>query len=188
MYYCGCCYCGVHKSTDSCCNRATSVLMQRKTTSYLLCKYMNFNQLTFVSNYHGEEQSAPLANLLVVNYGNFPSWLNAAGLPFMSKSKAGICNTGTFPFYKGMCYTNVWWWVTFTAFCVSVWPYKQSKHTYKNTRPNTHWQKDPQLRLGGKAKSIWGSKTSLRFYIKCESTSLVRVCVCAPWMVVRRLD
>ena len=50
-----------------------------------------------------EEQSAPLANLSAVNYGNLPSCLSAfaAGLPFVSKSKAGICNIGTLPFLQG---------------------------------------------------------------------------------------
>ncbi|KAI9527135.1 hypothetical protein NQZ68_033468 [Dissostichus eleginoides] len=50
-----------------------------------------------------EEQSAPLANLSAVNYGNLPSRLSAfaAALPFVSKSKAGICNIGTFPFLQG---------------------------------------------------------------------------------------
>ena len=50
-----------------------------------------------------EEQSAPLANLSAVNYGNLPSCLSAfaAGLPFVSKSKAGICNIGTFSFLQG---------------------------------------------------------------------------------------
>lgn len=50
-----------------------------------------------------EERSAPLANLSAVNYGNLPSCLSAfaAGLPFVSKSKAGICNIGTFAFLQG---------------------------------------------------------------------------------------
>ena len=50
-----------------------------------------------------EEQSAPLANLSAVNYGNLPSCLSAlaASPPFVSKSKAGICNIGTFSFLQG---------------------------------------------------------------------------------------
>lgn len=65
-----------------------------------------------------EERSAPLDNLSTVNYGNLPSRLGAfaAGLPFVSKSKSGICNIGTLLFsYKGMCCTNGWRRVTFTA-------------------------------------------------------------------------
>lgn len=50
-----------------------------------------------------EEQSVPLANLSAVNYGNLPSCLSAfaTSLPFVSKSKAGICSIGTFPFLQG---------------------------------------------------------------------------------------
>lgn len=50
-----------------------------------------------------EEQSASLANLSAVNYGNLPSCFSAfaTSLPFVSKSKAGICSIGTFPFLQG---------------------------------------------------------------------------------------
>lgn len=59
--------------------------------------------MTFVSNYHEGGAERPLANLSAVNYGNLPSCLSAsaAGLPFVSKSKAGICNIGTFSFLQG---------------------------------------------------------------------------------------
>lgn len=62
-----------------------------------------FYQVTFVSNYHEGGAERPLANLSAVNYGNLPSCLSAsaAGLPFVSKSKAPICNIGTFSFLQG---------------------------------------------------------------------------------------
>lgn len=62
-----------------------------------------FYRVTFVSNYHEGGAERPLANLSAVNYGNLPSCLSAsaAGLPFVSKSKAPICNIGTFSFLQG---------------------------------------------------------------------------------------
>lgn len=62
-----------------------------------------FHRVTFVSNYHKEGAERPLANLSAVNYGNLPSCLSAsaAGLPFVSKSKAPICNISTFSFLQG---------------------------------------------------------------------------------------
>lgn len=62
-----------------------------------------FHRVTFVSNYHEGGAERPLANLSAVNYGNLPSCLSAsaAGLPFVSKSKAPICNISTFSFLQG---------------------------------------------------------------------------------------
>jgi hypothetical protein len=50
-----------------------------------------------------ETEGTPPANLLLVNYGNLPSCFNGfvIALPFVSKSKTGICSIGTFPSLQG---------------------------------------------------------------------------------------
>ena len=86
-----------------------------------------------------EEQSAPLANLSAVNYGNLPSRLSAfaAGLPFVSKSKAGICNIGTFPFptraasHKRLATDDI-----YSALRPA--PLLQTTHTHTNKQTGSH--------------------------------------------------
>lgn len=92
--------------------RLTHTSTQNKSMALLI-----FYWVTFVSNYHEGGAERPLANLSAVNYGNLPSCLSAsaAGLPFVSKSKAPICNIGTSPSYKGTARTCAWWRVTFTT-------------------------------------------------------------------------
>lgn len=123
-----------------------------------------------------EERSTPLANLSAVNYGNLPSCLSAfaAGLPFMSKSKAGICNTGTFPFLQGHALHKCLMMGDIYSILCLVLPL-QTPWTNTHITEYEQTQKHPQLCLGGKAKSFWDSSTSFHFYISCDFTILVGV-------------
>lgn len=114
-----------------------------------------------------EEQSAPLANLSAVNYGNLPSCLSAfaAGLPFVSKSKAGICKIGTFPFLQGHAlHKRLMTGDIYST--LSLWLPLQTACTHKHTRTHRY----PRHRLGGEAKSFWNSSTGVHFCLSSDFT------------------
>lgn len=117
-----------------------------------------------------EEQSAPLANLSAVNYGNLPSCLSgfATSLPFMSKSKPRICSIGTFPFLQGHWLHKC---LMMTADIYSMPGLGLPLQTYQ---PNKHTQV-PTTSPKGKYKSLSNSLAGVCFPLTMKCVNLVSI-------------